>query len=76
MIQICLNKKCSYTDANGIFSVRSVQFFCRIRLQNQFPMQEPYFSQGDHGSQRHFLPQNRSLALILRSQMECFTAEP
>ena len=43
MIQICLNKKCSYTDANGIFSVRSVQFSVGYGYKTNFPCRNRSF---------------------------------
>ncbi len=38
MIQICLNKKCSYTDANEIFSVRTVIHHLKKRIYLQFSL--------------------------------------
>ena len=75
MIQICLNKKCSYTDVNRIFSVRSVQFFWRIRLQNGFSCRNRSVFGAVTDPNAIFYHRTVVLGLILRLQMECFTTE-
>ncbi len=43
MIQICLNKKCSYTDANGIFLSDPYNFSVGYGYKTNFPCRNRSF---------------------------------